>query len=82
MGQYTEKEYNDTIDNIVFRDKIDLGKIEKTIVALWNYMGIVGTIVIKDGKVIPLRWFNVVAYYRLAVASYEFIVKIVEIWKK
>lgn len=82
MAQFTEKEYKDTIDSIIFREKLDFAKIEKTLVALWNFMSDVSVIVIKDGRVISLKWFNLMAYYKLSVAAYKFITEVVEIWKK
>jgi hypothetical protein len=42
----------------------------------------VSVILIKDGKVVPLRWFNLLSYYKLSVAAYKFISEVVEIWKK
>ena len=82
MAQFTEKEYKDSIDEIIFRERADFSKVEKTLVALWNFMSDVSVIIIKDGKVMSLRWFNLLSYYKLSVAAYKFITEIVEIWKK
>jgi hypothetical protein len=82
MGQFTEEEYKESVHHIIFREKADFVKIEKTLVSVWNFMTDVSVIVIKDGKVISLKWFNLMAYYKLSVAAYKFITEVVEIWKK
>ena len=82
MAQFTEKDYQESIEHIIFRQKADFAKIEKTLVSVWNFMTDVSVIVIKDGKVISLKWFNLMAYYNLSVAAYKFITEVVEIWKK
>ena len=82
MAQFTEKEYKESIEHIIFRQKADFAKIEKTLVATWNFMTDVSVILIKNGKVVPLRWFNLLSYYKLSVAAYKFITEVVEIWKK
>ena len=82
MAQYTEKEYKESIDHIIFRQKADFNKIEKTLVAVWNFMSDVSVIIIKDGKVISLKWFNLLSFYKLSVAAYKFITEVIEIWKK
>ena len=82
MALYTEKEYKESIDHIIFRQKADFNKIEKTLVAVWNFMSDVSVIIIKDGRVMSLRWFNLLAYYKLSVIAYKFITEVVEIWKK
>ena len=82
MAQFTEKEYKESIEHIIFRQKADFAKIEKTLLATWNFMTDVSVILIKDGKVVSLRWFNLLSYYKLSVAAYKFITEVVEIWKK
>ena len=82
MAQYTEKEYKESVHHIIFREKADFAKIEKTLLAVWNFMTDVSVIVIKEGKVISLKWFNLLSYYKLSVAAYKLITEVVEIWKK
>ena len=82
MAQFTEKEYKESIEHIIFRQKADFVKIEKTLVSVWNFMTDVSVIVIKDGRVISLKWFNLLSYYKLSVIAYKFITEVVEIWKK
>jgi hypothetical protein len=60
---------------------LDLGKIDATLTATLEYFAAAGAILIIDGAIRKIKWYDIRTIVKLARLSYEFIVKLYEIWK-
>jgi hypothetical protein len=81
----TEKEYTGVVDDIkeaFASGKFEANKVDRTIAAVWKFLTAASAILVKDGKIVKLKWFNLLAYFKLAQLAYEMINEITEIWKK
>lgn len=81
----TEKEYRNVVDDIKTSfesGNFELNKLDLTIKAVWKFLGAASLVLVKDGKIVKLKWFNLLAYIKLAQLAYELINEITEIWKK
>jgi hypothetical protein len=81
----SEKEYNSIVDEIkgtIEAGNFELNKLDRTIAAVWKFLTAASVVLVKDGKIVKLKWFNLLAYIKLAKLAYELINEIIEIWKK
>jgi hypothetical protein len=81
----TEKEYTGVVDDIkeaFASGNFEANKVDRTIAAVWKFLTAASVILVKDGKIVKLKWFNLLAYFKLAQLAYEMINEITEIWKK
>ena len=60
---------------------LDFGKIDKTLTITLEYFAAAGAILIVDGAVRRIKWYDIRTIARLARLSYDFIVQLYEIWK-
>lgn len=79
--QYKEsvKRATDGIDKAKLT--FDLGKIDETLTATLEYFAAAGAILIIDGAIRKIKWYDFRTIAKLARLSYEFIVELYEIWK-
>jgi hypothetical protein len=81
----SEKEYKSIVDEIkgtIEAGNFELNKLDRTIAAVWKFLTAASVVLVKDGKIVKLKWFNLLAYIKLAKLAYEMINEITEIWKK
>ncbi len=81
----SEKEYNSIVDEIkgtIEAGNFELNKLDRTIAAVWKFLTAASVLLVKDGKIVKLKWFNLLAYIKLAQLAYEMINEITDIWKK
>ena len=81
----TEKEYNSVVDDgkdAFANGQFEVNKVDRTIAAVWKFLAAASVVLVKDGKIVKLKWFNLIAYFKLAQLAYELINEIIEIWKK
>lgn len=81
----TEKEYKNVVDDIkesFDSGNFELNKLDRTIKAVYKFLAAASVVLVKDGKIVRLKWFNLLAYIKLAQLGYELINEITEIWKK
>jgi hypothetical protein len=81
----SEKEYNSIVDEIkgtIEAGNFELNKLDRTIAAVWKFLTAASVVLVKDGKIVKLKWFNLLAYIKLAKLAYEMINEITDIWKK
>jgi hypothetical protein len=62
--------------------KFDLPKIDKTLELTLRFLTEAGAILIIDGAIRRLRWYDFRTLAKLARLAYDFIVKLYEIWKE
>jgi hypothetical protein len=60
---------------------LDFGKIDKTLTITLEYFAAAGAILIIDGVIRRIKWYDFRIIAKLARLSYDFIVKLYEIWK-
>jgi hypothetical protein len=81
----SEKEYKSIVDEIkgtIEAGNFELNKLDRTIAAVWKFLTAASVVLVKDGKIVKLKWFNLLAYIKLAKLAYEMINEITDIWKK
>jgi hypothetical protein len=81
----SEQEYRGVVDDIkdAFESgKFEANKVDRTIAAVWTFLTAASVVLVKDGKIVKLKWFNLLAYIKLAKLAYDLINEITEIWKK
>jgi hypothetical protein len=81
----SEKEYKSIVDEIkgtIEAGNFELNKLDRTIAAVWKFLTAASVVLVRDGKIVKLKWFNLLAYIKLAKLAYEMINEITDIWKK
>lgn len=62
--------------------EFSLEKIDKTLALTLNYLTAAGEILIVNNAIRKIRWYDLRTIVALARLSYEYIVKLYDIWKQ
>lgn len=84
----TEKEYKSVIEDLSSSPdsiaiwQIDLPRVEKTFKLVTELLAAASVVLIVDGTVRQLRWYNFKAWWTIAGMMYDFVTELIEVWKK
>lgn len=76
-------EYREACSNLQkSKIKFDLPKIDETLELTLKFLTEAGAILIIDGAIRRIRWYDFRTLAKLARLAYDYIVKLYEIWKE
>jgi len=76
-------EYREACKNLErSKIKFDLPKIDETLELTLKFLTEAGAILIIDGAIRRIKWYDFRTLARLARLAYDYIVKLYEIWKE